>query len=181
VTLDEFATISAGRIPTPSEFLEFVSDLGWRVTANDDGTGGIWVPDKNDPLALSLARMFRREPWRTNVRNLVRSKATPAAREPEAKPELKADPEPEEPPPTGRPPDAWTDESHEIVRSGVCRAVRDGWLAWARYKAGRWYWFDECRLPWGSTSVVCFRVFAGADSGWATRAKFAELFAESRG
>lgn len=91
--------------------------------------------------------------------------------------ESKADPDPE-PPPTGRPPDAWVCEDHEVVRSGVCRAVRDGWLAWARYVAGRWYWFEECRLPWGPTSVVSFRVFAGSDSGFATRAKFAELFAE---
>lgn len=55
------------RIPTADEFVNFVEKVGWRVVCRDDGTASLRVPDRSDPVALAMARMLAREPYRTNV------------------------------------------------------------------------------------------------------------------
>lgn len=80
-----------------------------------------------------------------------------------------------------RPADAPVIDGHEVVRSGRCRALADGRLCWAHYRAGGWYWFEETLIPNGRQAVRSFRVFTSAGSGYATGEKFAAMFAEDRG
>jgi hypothetical protein len=66
MTLSEFAAVLEDRIPTPAEFLAFVEGQKWRVAQNEKGPV-LKVPDRTDAVAVGLARMLSREPYRTNV------------------------------------------------------------------------------------------------------------------
>ena len=74
MTLDDFARITSERIPTPREFVSFAESQGWSITVTGD-RAALHVRDRNDPLAVSLARMLGREPYRTNVLAEVRQRA----------------------------------------------------------------------------------------------------------
>lgn len=93
MTLDEFSAITRERIPTPREFVRFAEALGWQILADEDGRGRLKA-SKGHPLALALARMLGREPYRTNVLAEIqtqwRNQPAPESAEPakvEAKPE----------------------------------------------------------------------------------------------
>ncbi len=66
MTIDQFATATAERIPTPAEFVAFAREQGWTIAVNG-AEASLRVPDKTDPLAVAFARMLSREPYRTNV------------------------------------------------------------------------------------------------------------------
>lgn len=85
MTLEDFCALD--RIPTPPEFVAFARGQGWRFRVADGGAALI-VPDRNDPLAVALARMLSREPYRTNVLALLEPKLVPrpAAAEPSSDP-----------------------------------------------------------------------------------------------
>lgn len=71
MTLEQFAGIAQHRIPTPLEFVEFVfSQPGWFITVSPDRKASLRVP-KADELAIAVARMMSREPWRTEVIDIV--------------------------------------------------------------------------------------------------------------
>jgi hypothetical protein len=91
VTIEEFAGISAARIPTPAEFVAFAvgQGYGFRVA----GDKAAIVADRNDPVAVALARMLGREPYRTNVLKLLAEADSPANVERPAPPERAAEPE----------------------------------------------------------------------------------------
>lgn len=72
MTLDKFSEISATRIPTPEEFIAFAESQDWRIVVMDDNRAALKVKNKNDELAQAFARMMAREPYRTNVLNVVR-------------------------------------------------------------------------------------------------------------
>lgn len=65
MTLEEFSLVIATRIPTPAEFVGFVEGMGWRITT--DGAKASLRASKGDRLAIGLARMLGREPYRTAV------------------------------------------------------------------------------------------------------------------
>lgn len=65
MTLDTFCEVLAVRIPTPAEFIDFAEGQGWRVGAKD-GRGFLKAPP-SDEMAVALAKMLAREPYRTNV------------------------------------------------------------------------------------------------------------------
>jgi hypothetical protein len=73
LTLEQFVAVTRTRIPTAPEFLAFVEAQGWRIEARDDGTASLKA-DASDELALPLARMLGREPYRTGVLDLVRAR-----------------------------------------------------------------------------------------------------------
>lgn len=77
MTLDAFCALVLTRIPTPAEFLAFVAAQGWRVSVAPDGAGRLHARG-DDPVAVALARMLSREPYRTNVLALVTGGVTPA-------------------------------------------------------------------------------------------------------
>jgi len=61
------------RIPTPAEFVAFIALQGWRIAVRGDGAAVLLVRNgKEDPLAVSLARLLSREPYRSEVMALVR-------------------------------------------------------------------------------------------------------------
>lgn len=65
MTLDTFCEVIATRIPTPAEFVDFADSQGWRIGAKD-GKGFLRAPPA-DELAVALAKMLSREPYRSNV------------------------------------------------------------------------------------------------------------------
>jgi len=72
VTLDKFSEISATRIPTPEEFIAFAESQEWRIVVMDENRAALKVRNKDDELAQAFAKMMAREPYRTNVLNVVR-------------------------------------------------------------------------------------------------------------
>lgn len=70
MTLDDFAGITAGRIPTANEFVQFVTGQGWKIATNGQAAS-LRVRDTADPVALATARMLSREPYRSNVLALI--------------------------------------------------------------------------------------------------------------
>jgi hypothetical protein len=66
MTLEQFTALTRTRIPTPEEFLSFVNSQRWEIRLKD-GRPALRVPDRSDPVAVALARMLAREPYRTNV------------------------------------------------------------------------------------------------------------------
>lgn len=66
MNLDTFADITSQRIPTPTEFVQFVKSQGWKIITKADGAA-LRVRDTGDPLAVAMAKMLSREPYRTNV------------------------------------------------------------------------------------------------------------------
>ena len=77
MNLDQLAEVVKSRIPTAGEFLDLMESLGWRLVVHEDGRAGLRVKDARDPLAVALARMLRREPYRTNVVAEVRARQSP--------------------------------------------------------------------------------------------------------
>lgn len=65
MTLDTFHAITEERIPTADEFAAFVRGMGWAIRV-EDSKAFLRAP-KSDPVAVAVARMLKREPWRTNV------------------------------------------------------------------------------------------------------------------
>ena len=81
MNIEDFHALTRQRIPTPSEFVEFVRSQGWAIGQKE--TGAFLRAPKSDPLALALARMMSREPYRTNVLALMSSPSPePKAEEP---------------------------------------------------------------------------------------------------
>lgn len=75
MTIDEFAAITGERIPTPAEFVRFTTGQGWRIVTNGEAAS-LRAP-ASDPLAVALAKMLGREPYRTNVLRYVADHANP--------------------------------------------------------------------------------------------------------
>lgn len=73
MTLDQMHTVVQERIPTASEFLDFVEASGWQVAVKDDGKAALRAP-ADDRMALALARMLGREPYRTNVLQVAKGR-----------------------------------------------------------------------------------------------------------
>jgi hypothetical protein len=126
--LEQFAGLARERIPTPAEFVEFVAGLGWRIDVRGDAAA-LRVPDRNDALALAMARMLSREPYRTGV--LLEARRRWRAGQTA---------EPPAPPPPAR---EW------LWRYGhtYTETSEDGWL-WGhadRHPVGAWWW----RVPGG--------------------------------
>jgi len=65
-TIRSFRDLCHERIPTASEFVEFVAAQGWRISVKPDGRASI-RGDSGNPIILALARMLAREPYRSNV------------------------------------------------------------------------------------------------------------------
>lgn len=73
MTLEEFSRVITTRIPTPAEFVAFVEGMGWRIETNGGDRASLRA-SASDPLAVGLARMLGREPYRTNVLALAQQK-----------------------------------------------------------------------------------------------------------
>lgn len=87
MSIDEFAVVAKGRIPTPQEFVDLTEGLGWSFVVKGDGAAALKAP-QGDRLAIALARMLGRQPYRTNVLALLGSRPQdnkPAERAPDRK------------------------------------------------------------------------------------------------
>ena len=103
MTVEEFTVLLAERIPTAAEFVAFVeAQPGWKVRIKDDGTAALRVPDVTDPVAVRLAKVLGREPYRTNVLRLVTGRAEPDLPT-EPRPDVIATPHPVDEPDRGEP------------------------------------------------------------------------------
>jgi hypothetical protein len=69
--IESFLVVTKERPPTAEDFVRLVSGLNYRVAVKGDGTAALWVKDAGDPLAQRLAKMLRREPYRTDVLKLL--------------------------------------------------------------------------------------------------------------
>ena len=63
--LDEFCNLTRERIPTPTEFVEFIRDQKWEIVRRE--TGPALRAPGGGRLAQMMAKMLSREPYRTNV------------------------------------------------------------------------------------------------------------------
>lgn len=105
MTFDQFCDLSRTRIPTPKEFVAFVESQGWKVVVKDDKRASLRVKGKADRLALALAKMLGREPFRTNVLKAVMGEWRQEPEPAQAAPEPVAPapvPPPEKEPASGR-------------------------------------------------------------------------------
>ncbi len=65
MTLEQFAAVTAARIPTAPEMVSFAHAQKWRFDVTDGRA--VLHADPSDPLVLAFAKMLSREPYRTNV------------------------------------------------------------------------------------------------------------------
>ena len=71
----ELHTVASERIPTPTEMIRFINSQGWQIKVRD-GRGSLTAP-KTDPVALGLAKLMSREPYRTNIIEVLEGRANP--------------------------------------------------------------------------------------------------------
>lgn len=71
----ELHAVACERIPTPREMIQFIESQGWSVTVRD-GRGSLKAP-KADPVAVGLAKLMSREPYRTNIIAELEGRAFP--------------------------------------------------------------------------------------------------------
>lgn len=78
MNIDMMASILETRVPTAIEFHEFVKSQGWNIRIRDDGKAAL-VANAEDPVAVKLAKMMGREPWRTEILKIANgsTKAAP--------------------------------------------------------------------------------------------------------
>jgi hypothetical protein len=65
MSIEEFLTTTADRLPTVDEILGLAGELGWGFRVNN-GQPALKA-NPSDPLAVGMARLLRREPWRTGL------------------------------------------------------------------------------------------------------------------
>ena len=121
MTLDTFHAITEERIPTADEFTEFVRSMGWSI--RKEAEQAFLRAPKTDPVALALARMLKREPWRTKVLAPIIENVTEGPPHPTA---VTGEPRPREKPPPQLPmacptcQDQWEPEATTIDRALLC-------------------------------------------------------------
>lgn len=81
MTLEQFGEIARSRPPTPEELLAFVRGMGWQVRAGGVAGAAVLHAPRGGEVALALARMLGREPYRTEVLKLTGLAAPPRPRE----------------------------------------------------------------------------------------------------
>lgn len=67
MTLDQMADTLTERVPTAAEFIAFTKAQNWQIRKREDGTASLIVPSASDAVAVALAKMLKREPWRSQV------------------------------------------------------------------------------------------------------------------
>lgn len=80
----EFLVATRDEPPTASMLFDMVRGMGWTIEAKPDGTASIRLKDATDPIAHRVAKMLKKEPWRTEVLKI----AARPDRKPEAIPEM---------------------------------------------------------------------------------------------
>lgn len=55
--------------------------MGWTIQAFPDGKASLRLPDATDPVAHKIAKMLRREPWRSEVLKLANESTVAATPE----------------------------------------------------------------------------------------------------
>ena len=81
MTLDESSDILKSRPPTPDDIRRFVdSQPGWTIRKLSDGRPALRVKDVTDVMAVNIAKLCGREPYRSHFTALLNSPttATPA-------------------------------------------------------------------------------------------------------
>lgn len=72
MTLDEFAAVTAKRVPTAEELVAFVRGQGWRLAPGPNASVAL-LGGEGDPLADKVAQLLGREPYRSEVYYLVQA------------------------------------------------------------------------------------------------------------
>lgn len=83
MTLDEFIKTTAQRPPTAQELMAVADALGLRFGLNGEGKPVVKFKAQDRALGGLLARLLKREPWRTQV---VEAKGLVAKDEPQTEP-----------------------------------------------------------------------------------------------
>lgn len=135
--LKSFRQTSRQRIPTPTEFIALLENLGWRIVYGEDGQPFIRCKSRQDPLARLLAKMLHREPYRTNV---LKEVATRWRRQDSGQ-----QPQPE----TGR---EWLWRYGQIYRETPEDFT---WGHADRHPAGAWWWRVVGETQWRPISGRC--------------------------
>jgi len=125
MNVDQLHEIAKERIPTAQEFLAFIRGQGWDVVIKADGTASLRTKEKGDPVAFATAKMLGREPWRTNVLELLKPKpAEPKRYANDDRPHSERQPEPPtQPVQQPAPPEPVTSDREQVTRCEVCRST----------------------------------------------------------
>lgn len=98
MNLEEFLAATAARLPTAGEIVAACDELGLRFAVGKDGKPVFRVKKDNKDVAVLMARLLQREPWRSQVfqaKALVPATAeTPSAPEPAPAKEEAVGPQP---------------------------------------------------------------------------------------
>jgi len=76
--IESFLATTTERPPTADDLFTLVRGLGWTINAMPDGKASLRVPDAADPLPHRIAKMLKREPWRSEVLKLANGNTTAA-------------------------------------------------------------------------------------------------------
>lgn len=67
MTLDQFFSVMNERVPTSEEFANFIHAQGWKVGVKPDGSGYLQANRSGDELAIGVAKMLSRQPYRSRM------------------------------------------------------------------------------------------------------------------
>lgn len=126
MNVEQLHEIAKERIPTAQEFLAFIRGQGWDVVIKTDGTASLRTKEKGDPVAFATAKMLGREPWRTNVLELLKPKPVEAPQPAQPKREATDERQPlpvTQPDQEPAPPESVTSNEEPITRCEVCRST----------------------------------------------------------
>src|SRR5262245_21618440 len=141
--LDEFLGTTSTRLPTSQEIMAVCDEMGIRFANGKDGKPALKVKRVDKEVAVLMARLLRREPWRSQV---IQARALVPIDEQRAEPPASASRDADEPEP---PPDArfhFADERGRPCDNG--NAV----FMWCWEGGSRWYYASDNPPPAGARS-----------------------------
>lgn len=65
--IEEFLELSERRLPNSAEFVALADDLGIKVARDGQGRPVLVPPAGQRELAIAMAKLLKREPWRSEV------------------------------------------------------------------------------------------------------------------
>lgn len=149
MTLDEFLLITETRIPSVSELTSLCDELGIRFAVKE-GTPRLVCPDAVEQEAILIAKLFKREPFRTMViqERLSQEAATETPKQEPAKEqttESDNEPDTEEPEKFSLPDGARLIVADADSRTG--NSMKGPPHMWTYDGAPRWYYVASNPIP----------------------------------
>lgn len=79
VTIDQFLYATSERLPSPTEFIALCDECGIGFKYDAQGQPSLVVKEFNKEVGILVAKLIKREPWRSEIINRKLGDATPSA------------------------------------------------------------------------------------------------------